>query len=65
MSAVPPGRTLPSCPKCPVCAGAMELVYDRFNQQVCVCTECHTGLTIPHSAWEVRRRKRDGSETPE
>ena len=28
----------------------MELVYDRFNQQVCVCTDCHSGLTIPVTA---------------
>jgi hypothetical protein len=36
----------------------MELVYDRINQQVCVCTDCHSGLTIPSSAWAIRRAKR-------
>jgi hypothetical protein len=38
----------------------MELVYDRFNQRVCVCIDCHSGLTIPASAWEVKKRKRSG-----
>lgn len=48
------------CPACPICSGRMELVYDRLNQQVCVCIECHSGLTIPASAWDVQRRKRSG-----
>jgi hypothetical protein len=43
----------------------MELVYDRFNQQVCVCVECHSGLTIPAGAWEIQRRKRSGIRKPE
>jgi uncharacterized protein YbbK (DUF523 family) len=43
----------------------MELVYDRHNQQVYVCTECHVGLTIPATAWDVARRKRDGRRQPE
>jgi hypothetical protein len=42
----------------------MELVYDRLNQQVCVCTECHSGVTIPASAWDVVRRKRDNKNDP-
>jgi len=37
----------------------MELVYDRFSQQVCVCIDCHSGITIPASAWEVLRLKRE------
>jgi hypothetical protein len=37
----------------------MELVYDRLNQQVCVCVDCHSGVSIPSSAWEVQRIKRD------
>jgi hypothetical protein len=36
----------------------MELVYDRSSQQVCVCVDCQTGLTIPAAAWEIRRTKR-------
>ena len=65
MSPVPPGREFPACPHCPICGGQMELVYDRFNQQVCVCVECHSGLTIPAAAWEVQRRKRNASKQPE
>jgi hypothetical protein len=39
----------------------MELVYDRLTQQVCVCTDCHSGVTIPRTAWDVKKRKRDAS----
>jgi hypothetical protein len=42
---------------CPVCEGRMELVYDRHHQKVCVCVDCHSGLTVPASAWEVARYK--------
>ena len=44
MSFGPPGHELPDCPACPICNGKMELVYDRINQQVCVCTDCHSGF---------------------
>lgn len=37
----------------------MELVYDRFSQRVCVCTDCHSGVTVPASAWDVLRLKRE------
>jgi hypothetical protein len=37
----------------------LELVYDRFNQRVSVCKDCHSGLTVPSSAWEVLRLKRE------
>lgn len=43
----------------------MEVVYDRFSQQVCVCVECHTGLSIPLSAWDIRKKKREGTPTDE
>jgi len=43
----------------------MELVYDRFNQQVCVCVDCHSGLTIPAAAWEVQRQKLGGKRQSE
>jgi len=36
----------------------MELVYDRLNQQVCVCVDCHSGVTIPSTAWAVQQLKR-------
>ena len=49
---------IPPCPPCPVCHGKMEVVYDRTQQQVCVCVDCHTGLTIPAAAWEIQRNKR-------
>ena len=49
-------RTLPPCP---ICEGPMVLAYDRYQQKVCVCTDCHTSLTIPGSAWQVANVKRE------
>lgn len=43
---------------CPICAGRMEKVYEQFHQRVFVCVECHSGLTIPATAWNVARMKR-------
>jgi hypothetical protein len=37
----------------------MELVYNRHSQTVSVCIDCHVGITIPATAWEVARRKGD------
>ena len=61
MASPPSGPQNPSnpCPICPVCDGVMELVYDRFNQRVCICIDCHAGITIPSSAYEVIRLKRE------
>lgn len=42
----------------------MELVYDRYNQQVCVCLDCHSGITIPATAWDVQRLKRGSKAEP-
>jgi hypothetical protein len=36
----------------------METVYDRYNQKVFVCVVCHSGLTVPATAWNVARLKR-------
>lgn len=49
---------------CPVCEGMMETVYQRNNQHVCVCTDCHTGVTVPGTAWEIARIKREAKWTP-
>ena len=57
--------SLREIPACPICDGRMELVYDRLNQQVCVCTDCHSGLTIPAAAWDVQLRKRNRSREPQ
>jgi ribosomal protein L37AE/L43A len=43
---------------CAVCGGKTELVYDRSEQQLWVCTDCHCGLTIPAVAWKVQKAKR-------
>ena len=48
---------------CPVCEGRMELVYDRYHQKVCVCVDCHSGLTVPASAWVVARIKQQVKRT--
>lgn len=44
-------------PACPICGGKFEVVYDRAHQTVCVCQDCHLGLTIPASAWRIARQK--------
>ena len=33
----------------------MEIVYSRHNQQVIVCMDCHSGLTVPSAAWKIAR----------
>ena len=43
---------------CPVCGGEMELVYDRAHTKVSVCVDCHTGITVPESAWKFASIKR-------
>lgn len=45
---------------CPICGGKMEKVYDRHHTTVCVCVDCHTGLSVPASAWNVARLKIGG-----
>jgi ssDNA-binding Zn-finger/Zn-ribbon topoisomerase 1 len=54
----------PAVATCPVCEGRMEVVYARNNQQVSVCTDCHSGLTIPAGAWDVVRIKRESKWMP-
>ena len=54
----------PALHDCPICDGQMELVYARNNQQVCVCKDCHSGLTVPNSAWEIVRIKREAKWMP-
>ena len=48
----------PHFPQCPVCGGVMELVYSRFGENVVVCVDCQTGLTIPRKAWDVAEVKK-------
>ena len=40
-------------PACPACGGRMKLVYDRPKSKVCVCGDCHTGVTVPAEAWDL------------
>ena len=42
---------------CPICAGHMEAVYSRVHQKVCVCVDCHTSITVPQSAWDIKKGK--------
>lgn len=43
---------------CPICDGRMETVYSRAHQKVCVCVDCQTSITVPASAWAIKREKR-------
>jgi hypothetical protein len=36
----------------------MELVYDRPSAKVCVCVDCHTGLSVPAKAWNAALARR-------
>ena len=47
---------------CPICDGAMDVVYQRYEQTVMVCVDCHSGITISASAAGVI--KREGTWTP-
>ena len=49
---------------CPICYGTMEVVYSRNNQNVCVCVDCHSGVTVPATAWEIVHLKREGKWQP-
>ena len=42
---------------CPVCDGRMEMIYSRGHQDVSVCADCGSDLTVPTTAWEVLKRK--------
>ncbi len=42
----------------------MELVYDRQHQRVMVCVDCQSGLTIPQTAWDIARIKRESNWMP-
>ena len=54
----PQGDSPRKLPACSICEGKMVLAYDRYQQKVCVCTDCHTSITIPGSAWDVASDKR-------
>ena len=45
-------------PPCPICSGALERVYSRFGENVFVCIECQTGLTVPRKAWDIATVKK-------
>lgn len=48
---------------CPICGGKMQTVYSRHQQKVCVCVDCHSGLTVPDTAWTIARVKREAKST--
>ena len=56
--------TVPAITACPVCEGTMEVVYSRHKQQVVVCLDCHSGLTVPADAWNIARVKREAKGLP-
>jgi hypothetical protein len=43
-------------PSCPMCGGAMELVYDRPETKECECSICGTRITVPTDAWDSARQ---------
>jgi ssDNA-binding Zn-finger/Zn-ribbon topoisomerase 1 len=57
-------HSAPAIKACPMCDGEMEVVYSRNAQQVVVCKDCHTGVTVPASAWNVAHVKREAKWVP-
>jgi len=55
---------VPAITACPICKGQMEVVYSRNGQQVVVCMDCHSGLTVPAQAWNIARVKREAKWMP-
>ena len=51
----PPSKDVPPCP---TCQGLLEPVYSRFGENVFVCIDCHTGISVPRGAWEIARLKK-------
>ena len=47
----------------------LERVYSRFGENVFVCLECQTGLTVPRKAWDIanvkksQQQKKPGEKT--
>ena len=42
---------------CPICGGGMEAVYERAHQKVCICRDCNTSISVPFTAWNMRRKR--------
>jgi uncharacterized protein YbbK (DUF523 family) len=59
-----PAREVPACP---ICEGTFERVYSRFGENVFVCMQCHTGLTVPRKAWDIAdvKRRQQGKKPDE
>jgi uncharacterized protein YbbK (DUF523 family) len=36
----------------------LERVYSRFGENVYVCVECHSGITVPRRAWDIAEFKK-------
>jgi len=60
----PPGQPCEVLEICPICGGEMEVVYNRTQSKVCVCVDCHSGVTVPTSAWQVVKAKRERYGVP-
>ena len=51
----------PAAGICPVCEGRMETIYSRGHQDVSVCADCGSDLTVPTTAWEIAKQKQKRS----
>jgi uncharacterized protein YbbK (DUF523 family) len=61
----PDSRSSKTVPPCPVCGSAVERVYRRFGENVYVCIECHTGITVPRRAWDIADFKKIRRHKPD
>ena len=44
---------------CPVCGGQVEKMAERLSRSVYACQECDCDLTVPVTAWDIARIKRE------
>jgi uncharacterized protein YbaR (Trm112 family) len=45
-------------PSCPICDGPLAQVYAKLGQIVLVCPDCQSSLSVPGSAWHIRKLKK-------
>ena len=49
-------------PKCPIClSGPLTVARRMKDMDLCLCERCGTSLSVPHDAWELRRRAEQAS----
>jgi hypothetical protein len=56
---MPPSELSALALSCPVCGGAMTRTFDRNRRSWFACAECECEVSVPPTAWDMARRKRE------